>query len=125
MSIQFINAKFHGLLDYGAAIVLMIAPFVFNLQEESVVGHWLSVAGGVGLIIYSLMTDYRFSITGIFSFSTHLLLDLSASALFLIAPFVLEFSGFLMAYYLVMGSGVIVVVALSEREKVSVSRSTA
>ena len=125
MSIQFINAKFHGLLDYGAAIVLIIPPFVFNLQAESVVGHWLSVAGGVGLIIYSLMTDYRFSITGIFSFSTHLLLDLSASALFLIAPFVLEFSGFLMVYYLVMGSGVIVVVALSQREKVSVGRSAA
>ena len=81
---KFLTPTLHGLGDYAAAIVLIAAPFILNLQEQSVIAHWASIAGGVGLILYSLLTDYTFSIAKVIPFKTHLIFD-SLAGLALIA----------------------------------------
>ena len=55
---KFLTVKLHGLGDYAAAAVLIVAPFFLGLKEQSMIAHWASIAGGVGLIIYSLLTDF-------------------------------------------------------------------
>ena len=47
---KFLTSTINGLGDDAAAIVLIIAPFVLGLKEQSVIAHWASIAGGVGLI---------------------------------------------------------------------------
>lgn len=111
---RFITPNLHGVLDYGAAMALIVLPFVLGLAEQSLVAHVVSVVAGVGLIAYSLLTDYALSAVSLFSFRIHLLLDMGAAIAFLILPFILGFSGIVLGYYLVMGAGVIVVVALSQ-----------
>jgi len=111
MKIRFLNSKFHGLLDYAAAAGLIVLPVVLGFDGLAL---WLSVAGGVGLITYSLITDYAFGPLSLISFKTHLILDLAAAVAFIGAPFVFGWTGLVMGYYFVMAGGVIVVVALTD-----------
>ena len=111
MNIRFLNSKFHGLLDYAAAGGLIVLPVLLGFDGLAM---WLSVAGGLGLIAYSLITDYAFGSVSLISFKTHLILDLSAAVAFIVAPFVFGWTGLVMAYYFVMAAGVIVVVALTD-----------
>ncbi len=113
MTLRFVTPAIHGLLDYAAAVGLISLPFLLGLGETSALAQWLSVAGGIGLIAYSLVTDYAFGAVGLFSYRAHLALDLGAAAVFAIAPFVFGWQGLVLGYYLVMASGVVVVVALS------------
>ena len=111
---KFLNSTFHGLGDYAAAAVLIIAPFVLNVGAESEVAHWVSVAGGAGLIIYSLLTDYAFSAAKVIPFKMHLVLDAIAGIVFVALPFVLGLDGIVRLYLIVMGVGVLLVVAVSQ-----------
>jgi len=113
---KFLTAKLHGLGDYAAAAVLIIAPFVINLAEQSVVAHWASIAGGVGLIIYSLLTDYAFSVAKIISFKMHLLLDSLAGLVLIALAFALKLEGIAQIYMIAMGAGVLLVVAVSQTD---------
>ncbi|MEM7500401.1 MAG: hypothetical protein AAF417_00100 [Pseudomonadota bacterium] len=113
MSFRLLNPTLHGLLDYAAATGLIVLPFVLDLRTVVPVAHWLSVAAGVGLVAYSLATDYRFGALRLISFRAHLALDLLAAAAFVVAPFVFGWTGLVRGYYLVMAAGVLVVVALS------------
>ena len=108
--IQFLTPTIHSALDYAAAGGLIVFPVLLGFDGMSL---WLSVAGGVGLIIYSLLTDYAFGVVSVISFKVHLVLDLTAAAAFIAAPFVFGWTGLVMGYYFVMAAGVIVVVALT------------
>ena len=103
MRIRFVNPKFHGLLDYAAAAGLIVLPILLGFEGLAM---WLSVAGGTGLILYSLITDYAFGSLALISFKTHLVLDLAAAVAFIAAPFVFGWTGLVMAYYFVMAAGV-------------------
>jgi len=110
---RFITPHLHGFLDYAAALALIIAPFVLGIAEQSALAHWISVAAGVGLITYSLITDYFASLAKLIPFKVHLALDMAAAVFFLVAPSVLGFTGIVEIYYYVMGAGVVMVVLLS------------
>lgn len=114
MTFKILTPTVHGLLDYAAAAALIALPFLLDLGSTSALAQWLSVAGGVGLVAYSLVTDYTFGLFGMLSFRLHLALDLAAAIAFLVAPFVFGWSGLVMAYYLVMAAGVIAVVGLTD-----------
>ena len=113
MSFRLLNPTVHGLLDYAAAAGLIVLPFLLDLRAVVPLAHWLSVAAGVGLVAYSLATDYRFGALGLISFRAHLALDLLAAAAFVVAPFAFGWVGLVRGYYFVMAAGVLVVVALS------------
>ena len=119
-SIRFLTPTIHSALDYAAAAGLIALPFLLGFDGLS---KWLSVAGGAGLIGYSLLTDYAFGIASVISFRTHLVLDLTAAAAFIAAPFLFGWSGFVMGYYFVMAAGVIAVVALTNSKPALVSEA--
>ncbi len=110
---KFLNPTLHGLGDYAAALVLIAAPFVLGIAEQSAVAHWVSVAGGAGLIGYSLLTDYAFSLTGAIPYAAHLVLDTVAGVAFVALPFLLGLTGIAQLYFVAMGAGVLLVVAAS------------
>lgn len=111
--IRFLTPKWHGLLDYAAAIGLIALPALLGFQGLQL---WLSVGGGIALIGYSLLTDYAFSAASLISFRAHLALDLSAAVAFVAIPLILGWGAFAMGYYFVMAAGVTVVVALSRSD---------
>ena len=113
---KFLSSKLHGLGDYAAAIVLIIGPFVLGIGEQSMIAHWASIFGGVGLILYSLLTDYTFSAVKAIPFKTHLVLDSIAGVAFVALPFVLGLDGIARIYFIVMGAGVLLVVAVTQTD---------
>jgi hypothetical protein len=121
MKLQFLTPALHGVLDYVAAAALIVLPFLLGFQGIEL---WLSVAGGAGLIAYSLLTDYAFGAVKLVSFDAHLLLDLAAGVAFIAAPFLLGFTALASIYYPVMAVGVIAVVAFSARADRSNRQST-
>ena len=114
MNFRILSPAVHGLLDYAAALALIVLPFLLPFDTRPAAATWLSVAAGLGLIGYSLLTDYAFGPFRVLPYRLHLALDLAAAAVFIAAPFVLGWEGLVLGYYLVMGAGVIAVVALSQ-----------
>lgn len=80
------------------------------------IAHWASIIGGAGLIVYSLPTDHTFSEVKANPFKTHLVLDSIAGVAFVALPFLLELDGHARIYLIVMGAGVLLVVAVSQTE---------
>ena len=119
MNYRIISSGVHGILDYVSAIVLILVPGVLAFDEISPFAYWLSVIAGCVLILYSLMTDYEFSIGMFIPLRIHLVLDFSAGILFILWPFIFDFTGLAMAYYLVMGFGILLVVALTQSDEES------
>lgn len=113
MNLRFITPTLHGVLDYGAAIALIVAPFLLGLEAQSALVHWFSVIAGAGLIGYSLLTDYRLGAAGVIPYKTHLLLDTLASTAFIVLAFAHQGTALTFGYCLVMGGAVILVIALS------------
>lgn len=112
MKLQFLSPALHGALDYLAASALIVLPFLLSFTGIEL---WLSVAGGAGLILYSLITDYQFGLAKLLPFNLHLVLDLSAGAALFVAPFLLDFGAIASIYYPVMALGVFAVVTVSNR----------
>ncbi len=107
-TLRIVPARWHGILDYGAAAALLGAPFALGLSAGP---RALSVAAGGLLVAYSLLTDYALSLAKVFAVRTHLAFDLTAGVVLLAAPFVFGFDGIARAYFAVMGLGVFGAVA--------------
>lgn len=105
-----IPSKFHGLLDYAVALTLILGPFLFGFVGPA---KYLALAGGLGLFIYSLITDYSVSARKLLPFRVHLILDFVAALVLVVAPFIFGFVGLAKAFYLVIGIAVIVVVLIT------------
>jgi len=114
---KFLSPKLHGLGDYAAALALIIGPIILGIKEQSLFAHWFSIAGGVGLIVYSLLTDYPLSAAKALPFKAHLILDTVAGIAFLLLPFVVGLTGIAQIYFIVMGAGVLLVVAVSKSDE--------
>lgn len=126
MKIRFVSPKLHGVFDYVAGINLIVFPFLLDLGAQSAMALWLSVAAGIGLIVYSLLTDYAFSVSSAVPFKWHLILDVAAGLAFIAAIFIFNFEGLAAAYYAVMGSGVFALVAVTNTgEDISAVEMTA
>jgi hypothetical protein len=116
---KFLTPTLHGLGDYAAAAVLIVAPFILSINEQSLVAYWASIAGGIGLIIYSLLTDYTFSVAKVIPFKTHLVLDSLAGLALIALALLLELDTVVRIYLIAMGAGVLLVVAVTQTEGAS------
>jgi uncharacterized membrane protein len=103
----------HGLLDYLAVIVLIVAPFALDFAHTNILALYISVVLGIGLLGYSLLTDYTYSLFGAISFKIHLIFDALAGISAIAVPFIFGFDGAIKVYYIAMGIGVLSIVALT------------
>jgi hypothetical protein len=119
MNIRFITPDLHGFLDYAAAAALIVLPVFLQLQEQSALVYWFSIAGGAGLMLYSLLTNYALGVKRIIPYRGHLLLDAIASIAFIALAFLHDGTAMTLWYSLIMGAGVVVVIALSPQPTVA------
>jgi hypothetical protein len=71
---KFISPKVHGALDYAVASVLIGAPLVLGFSDLSVAAAVIAVAAGIGLFVYSLLTNYSAGLRALIPFRVHLVL---------------------------------------------------
>jgi len=108
-----ISSKMHGVLDYLVAAILIIMPWALDFTASDA-ATWVMVAAGIATIIYSLLTNYEYSIARIISMQNHLILD-STSAIFLIAsPWILGFHDIVFLPHMVIGAVELIAVSLTK-----------
>ena len=120
MKLRFISPTFHGIIDYSAAVLLIAGPFLLKLGESSPLAVTLSVITGFAVILVSIITKYKFALTKVIPFDLHLAIDLSVATAFAIIPFVLNFKGLDVIYYVANSAIVFLVVALTENKETAI-----
>jgi hypothetical protein len=110
---RIVPAQVHAVLDYVAALGLIALPWLLGFGSQGPLAVWISTGAGVGLICYSLATDYPYSAAKVIPFKVHLTLDVVAGLVFIAAPFVLGFTGLVKWYYVAQGSIVLVLVSIT------------
>ena len=114
MDPRFVTKTMHAYLDYPVALSLMILPFVLQLGGSNPLALWLAVIAGVAAFILTVFTDHKLGLIRVIPYKAHVAVDLLVGVAFLLAPFVLGFSGLDAWFYWINAIAVIVVVSLSE-----------
>lgn len=114
MKTRFLPQQIHGLLDYVVAVTLIVVPLILDFRQQSEFAHWLGVAAGAGLVLYSLATDYSLGVVSAVTIRQHLTLDAAAGILFVVLAFVAGFSAEASIFYGLIGAAVLAVVAVTE-----------
>lgn len=89
-------------MDYLMGVLLIASPWLFDFARDGA-ETWVPVILGAGAIIYSLMTDYEYSLTRRLSMSTHLTLDLVSGIFLAASPWIFGFNEYVYMPHLVLG----------------------
>jgi hypothetical protein len=88
---RFIPTKLHAPLDYIVGAALIAAPWILQFSEHTA-ATVIPVVLGIGLIAYSLLTDYELGVWRVFPMSMHNLIDIGAGALLAASPWLFGFA---------------------------------
>ena len=111
-----IPTRVHGILDYATAIVLIAAPWLFQFDDHRT-AMLVPVVLGLGIILYSLLTDYEFGIAHLISMPTHLMLDVLGALVLIASPWIFGFSDDIWWPHIAIGLFELVVVVLSQSHR--------
>ncbi|MGZ4414264.1 MAG: SPW repeat protein [Gaiellaceae bacterium] len=88
---RFIPTKFHAPLDYIIGVALIAAPWIFQFSEHTA-ATVVPIVLGVGLIAYSLVTNYELGVWKVAPMAVHNLIDIAAGALLAASPWLFGFA---------------------------------
>ena len=88
---RFIPTKLHAPLDYIVGAALIAAPWIFMFSEHTA-ATIVPVVLGIGLIAYSLITDYELGVWKVAPMAVHNLLDIAAGAVLAASPLIFGFA---------------------------------
>jgi len=88
---RFIPTKFHAPLDYIVGVALIAAPWVFQFSEHTA-ATVVPIVLGIGLIGYSLFTDYELGVWKVAPVPVHNLIDVVAGTLLAASPWIFGFA---------------------------------
>ena len=88
---RFIPTKFHAPLDYIVGAALIASPWIFSFSDTTA-PTVVSIVLGIGLIAYSLITNYELGIWKVAPMAVHNLIDIVAGALLALSPWLFGFA---------------------------------
>ena len=88
---RLIPTKFHAPLDYIVGAVLIAGPWIFQYSDSGAATA-ISIVLGIGLIAYSLFTNYELGLWKVAPMAVHNLIDIVAGALLAAAPWLFGFA---------------------------------
>ena len=88
---RFIPTRFHAPLDYIVGVALIAMPWIFRFSDVTA-ATVVSVVLGVGLIAYSLVTDYELGVWKVAPMAVHNLIDVVAGAVLALSPWLFGFA---------------------------------
>ena len=99
---KIISTKVHGVLDYLMGVLLIAAPWLFNFNRDGA-ETWVPVILGIGVIVYSLFTNYELGLSRLIPMRTHLILDVLSGALLAASPWIFNFDEYVYLPHLILG----------------------
>ena len=88
---RFIPTRIHGFLDYIVGVALIAAPWIFQLSDNTA-ATVVPIVLGIGLILYSLITDYELGLVRVLPMAVHNLFDIAAGAVLIASPWIFGFA---------------------------------
>ena len=88
---RFIPTKFHAPLDYIVGAVLIAGPWIFQ-YSDSTAATVISIVLGIGLIVYSLFTNYELGVWKVAPMAVHNLIDIAAGVVLAVSPWLFGFA---------------------------------
>jgi hypothetical protein len=89
---RFIPTKVHAPLDYIVGAALIAAPWIFQFSGHTA-ATVVPIVLGIGLIAYSLFTDYELGLWKVAPMAVHNLIDIAAGGLLAASPWIFGFAG--------------------------------
>ncbi len=99
---RFIPTRIHGMLDYGAGLLLIVAPWLFGFADDGA-ETWIPVILGIGAIGYSLFTDYELGVVRTLPMATHLMLDIASGIVLAVSPWIFGFAEDVWVPHVILG----------------------
>jgi len=109
-----ISSKIHAVLDYIVGILLIAAPWLLGFADNTA-AMAIPIVLGASTIIYSLFTNYEYSLIGLLPYKIHLTIDFIAGLLLLSSPWLFGFSDRIYLPHVILGAFEIVAVMLSRK----------
>ena len=88
---RFIPTRFHAPLDYIVGAALIAAPWIFQFSDHTA-AMVVPIVLGIGLIAYSLFTNYELGLWKVAPMAVHNLIDIAAGALLAASPWLFGFA---------------------------------
>jgi SPW repeat len=88
---RFIPTRYHAPLDYIVGVALIAAPWIFQFSGHTA-ATVVPIVLGVGLIAYSLVTDYELGVWKVVPMALHNLIDVVAGSLLAASPWIFGFA---------------------------------
>jgi hypothetical protein len=88
---RFIPTKLHAPLDYIVGAALIAAPWIFQFSEHTA-ATVVPIVLGIGLIAYSLFTNYELGAWKVAPMAVHNLIDIAAGGLLAALPWIFGFA---------------------------------
>ena len=88
---RFIPTRLHAPLDYIVGAALIAAPWIFQFSEHTA-ATIVPIVLGIGLIAYSLLTDYELGVWKVAPMAVHNLIDVVAGTVLAASPFIFGFA---------------------------------
>jgi uncharacterized membrane protein HdeD (DUF308 family) len=88
---RFIPTKFHAPLDYIVGAALIAAPWIFQFSEHKA-ATVMPIVLGIGLIAYSLFTNYELGVWKVAPMAVHNVIDVVAGTVLAASPWLFGFA---------------------------------
>ena len=88
---RFIPTRLHAPLDYIVGAALIAAPWIFQFSEHTA-ATIVPIVLGIGLIAYSLFTNYELGVWKVAPMAVHNLIDVAAGTLLAASPWIFGFA---------------------------------
>jgi SPW repeat-containing protein len=88
---RFIPTRYHAPLDYIVGVALIAAPWIFQFSEHTA-ATVVPIVLGIGLIVYSLFTNYELGVWKVAPMAVHNLIDIAAGIALAASPWIFGFA---------------------------------
>ena len=111
-----IPLEVHNVVDYLVGVALALSPFVFGFSDV-VAARNVFLVLGIGLVAYSAITNYYYSVAKIIPLGAHMVMDALAGIALILSPALFGYRELItdgqFAWHFVMGIGALGLVALT------------
>jgi hypothetical protein len=100
---KIINRKFHAVLDYLSALVLIAAPWILNFSDSTSATLTAALAG-ILIIAMSVMTNYEGGLLRTIPMQMHLVADVILGIVLAASPWLFGFRDVVYLPHVIMGA---------------------
>lgn len=111
------------LVDYPAAMFLMVAPFRVKLGNSSPVALWLSALTRVTARVEPAFTDHAAGLVRVIRYWLHIVVDRAVEVISITAPSSFHSTGLEGSYYWVLAAAVLLTTSAHSASEVSAVRA--